>query len=121
MKTILLIEDNHDIRENTSEILELEGYNVVIAANGKIGLSMAKDILPDIILSDIMMPEADGYQVLGELKNDSVTSKIPFIFFTASTERKDIENGLNMGAKGYIQKPFHDEVLLDEIKRCLCI
>ena len=47
--------------------------------------------------------------------------KIPFIFFTASTERKDIENGLNMGAKGYIQKPFHDEVLLDEIKRCLCI
>ena len=119
MKTVLLIEDNHDIRENTSEILELEGYNVVIASNGKIGLSLAKEILPDIILSDIMMPEADGYEVLNALKNDPETLKIPFVFFTASTEKKDIENGLNMGAKGYIQKPFHDEVLLDEIWRCL--
>jgi CheY-like chemotaxis protein len=119
MKTILVIEDNVDIRENTCELLELEGYNVLFADNGKTGLILAKEGKPDIILCDIMMPEANGYEVFHELKNDPVMAAIPFIFLTASVEKKAVEMGLGMGAKGYIQKPFDPQELFDAITRCL--
>jgi CheY-like chemotaxis protein len=119
MKTILVIEDNDDIRENTCELLELEGYKVIFAENGKSGLILAMENKPDIILCDIMMPEADGYEVFNELKNDPATAAIPFIFLTASVEKKAVEMGLGMGAKGYIQKPFDPQELFDTIIRCL--
>lgn len=111
MKTVLLIEDNNDIRENTCELLELEGYNVIFAENGKTGLTLAKKNIPDIIICDIQMPEVDGYEVFKGLKNDSKTSTIPFIFLSASVENKDINAGLMMGAQAYIRKPFDPEEL----------
>jgi CheY-like chemotaxis protein len=119
MKTILLIEDNLEIRENTSELLEIEGYHVIVANNGKTGISLAKEKKPDIILSDILMPEADGYEVFNGLKSDPNTANIPFIFVTASVEKKDIEAGLGMGAMGYIRKPFEPDELFETIKQCL--
>ena len=119
MKTVLIIEDNTDIRENTCELLELEGYRVFFAENGKIGLILAKENKPDIIICDILMPEVNGYEVLNGLKSDPDTAAIPFIFLTASVERKDIQAGLDMGAKGYIQKPFDPQELFDTIERCL--
>ena len=119
MKTVLVIEDNADIRENACEMLELEGYKVIFAVNGKAGIEFAKQNKPDIILCDILMPEVDGYEVFNELKKDSVTAHIPFIFLTASVERNEIEVGFGMGAKGYIKKPFEAKGFFDTIKRCL--
>ena len=119
MKTVLIIEDNDDIRENTCELLELEGYKVLFADNGSTGLILAKNDIPDIILCDIMMPGANGYEVFDALKSDLKTSAIPLIFISASVEKKDIETGLNMGARGYIQKPFDPKELFDAIINCL--
>jgi CheY-like chemotaxis protein len=119
MKIILLIEDNIDIRENTCELLELEGYEVIFAANGKKGIALAKEKKPDIILCDIMMPETDGYEVLNGLKENIETADIPFIFLTASVEKKEIAIGFAMGAVGYIKKPFESQKLFDTIANCL--
>ena len=99
MKKILLIEDNSDIRENTSEILSLAGYDVSTAENGKIGVDMAQRIKPDLIICDIMMPELDGYGVLHILNKNPETSAIPFIFLTAKTEKTDIRKRNDAGCR----------------------
>lgn len=116
MKTrLLLIEDDEIIRENTSEILELADYEVHSASNGTIGVQLAKETQPDLIICDIMMPEMDGYQVLQELGSNPSTSTIPFIFLTAKTEKKEIRKGMALGADDYITKPFDEEELLAAI------
>jgi CheY-like chemotaxis protein len=117
MITILLIEDNREIRENTCEILELSNYNVTTAENGLIGLELAKKIIPDIIISDIMMPELNGYEVLEGVRTTPSTEHIPFIFFTAKSESMDMEKGLRLGANDYLIKPFDDEELLNTIEK----
>ena len=116
MKKILLIEDNPDVRENTFEILELAGYEVKTAANGKIGVDLAQKERPDLIVCDIMMPELDGYGVLHILSKKSETANIPFIFLTAKTEKADIRKGMNLGADDYLTKPFDDTDLLNAIE-----
>ena len=119
MNTILLIEDNLEVRENTAEILELANYRVVTAENGKVGVEKALEVHPDLIICDIMMPVLDGYGVLHLLnKNDGMRS-IPFIFLTAKAERMDFRKGMEMGADDYITKPFTDVELLNSIERRL--
>jgi len=113
---VLLIEDNLDIRENLTEILELDGYIVLAAPNGKIGLKLAKEKLPDIILCDIKMPGLNGYEVLLQVKKNVCTANIVFIFITSSVEKKEVQSALEMGADGYIFKPFGLEELLIEIE-----
>lgn len=115
MKRILLIDDNKDVRENTAEILELANYEVATAENGKIGVEMAKEFRPDVVVCDIMMPEMDGYGVLEVLSKNSSTASTPFIFLTAKTEREDMRLGMNMGADDYLTKPFEDKELLEAI------
>lgn len=115
-KKILLIEDNEDIRESSQEILELAGYEVLLAENGKIGVELAQQHLPDMILCDIMMPELDGYGVLYLLSKNSDTENIPFIFLTAKAERADMRKGMEMGADDYLTKPFDDIELLNTIE-----
>lgn len=116
MKTILLIEDDKALRENTEELLELSGYSVITAPNGKIGIALAKDNLPDIIVCDIMMPVIDGYGVLENLSADEKTKQIPFIFLSAKTEHKEIRKGMDMGADDYLTKPFEEEDLISAIE-----
>lgn len=116
MKRILLIEDNPDVRENTAEILELAGYEVDTAENGKIGVSKANEKPFDLIICDIMMPELDGYGVLHILNKNPKTSATPFIFLTAKAERADFRKGMNMGADDYLTKPFEETDLLDAIE-----
>ena len=116
MKKILVIEDNQDVRENTADILELEGYEVTTAENGKIGVELAIQLLPDVIICDIMMPELDGYEVLQELNKKAQTSSIPFIFLTAKTEKTDLRKGMNLGADDYLTKPFTEKELLEAIE-----
>jgi CRP-like cAMP-binding protein len=119
MNTILLIEDNLEVRENTAEILELANYRVVTAENGKVGVEKALEVHPDLIICDIMMPVLDGYGVLHLLnKNDGMRS-VPFIFLTAKAERMDFRKGMEMGADDYITKPFTDVELLNSIERRL--
>src|ERR1035437_5511773 len=110
--TILVIEDNDDMRENTAEILELANYKVITAANGKEGIEAAKVHHPDLILCDIMMPEMDGYGVLRILENIEGMFGIPFIFLTAKSEKKDFRKAMDMGADDYLTKPFDGDDLL---------
>jgi CRP-like cAMP-binding protein/FixJ family two-component response regulator len=115
-KTILLIEDNKDVRENTAEILELANYKVRTAPNGKEGIRQVQIKKPDLIICDIMMPELDGYGVLHILGKDVETSSIPFIFLTAKTEKSDFRKGMTMGADDYLTKPFDDTELLNVVE-----
>ncbi|MDX5421563.1 MAG: response regulator [Hymenobacteraceae bacterium] len=116
MKKILLIEDNQEIRENTAEILSLANYSVVEAENGKVGVELAKQEKPDLIICDIMMPQLDGYGVLHMLSKNTATSGIPFIFLTAKSEKEDFRKGMNLGADDYLTKPFDDLELLDAVE-----
>lgn len=115
-KTILVIDDNTDIRENTAEILELAGYKTFTAEDGKKGLEIAAKEMPSLIVCDIMMPELDGYGLLHLLRKNEATQNIPFIFLTAKTERSDFRKGMEMGADDYITKPFDDIELLNAIE-----
>jgi CRP-like cAMP-binding protein/CheY-like chemotaxis protein len=116
MKSILVIDDNVNIRENTAEILELAGYKTFTAENGKVGVELALQEKPSVIICDIMMPELDGYGVLHLLRKNPDTLNIPFIFLTAKTERTDFRKGMEMGADDYITKPFDDIELLNAIE-----
>jgi CRP/FNR family transcriptional regulator, polysaccharide utilization system transcription regulator len=116
MKKILIIEDNADVRENAGEILQLAGYEVVEAANGKEGVDQCRKAKPDLIICDIMMPELDGYGVLHILSKDPDTASIPFIFLSAKAERDDLRKGMTLGADDYLTKPFDDSELLNAIE-----
>ncbi len=116
MKHILIIEDNNDVRENLSEILELSGYQTSTAANGKAGISLARNCSPDLIICDVMMPELDGYGVLKIIANDDLLKHTPFMFLTAKSEKSDFRKGMGLGADDYITKPFDDVELLQAIE-----
>ncbi|OYQ43075.1 transcriptional regulator [Flavobacterium cyanobacteriorum] len=116
MTKVLIIEDNNDIRENVIEILELSGYEVYEASNGKEGIELAVKHQPDIVLCDIMMPEVDGYGVLEALNDNEQTRATPFIFLTAKAERPDIRRGMELGADDYLTKPFDDTELLRAVE-----
>jgi CRP-like cAMP-binding protein len=116
MKTILLIEDNNDIRENMAEIIGMANYKVYTASNGKEGVEMAIQHKPDIIVCDIMMPVLDGYGVLLMLQKNVETQNIPFIFLTAKAERTEMRKGMELGADDYITKPFNGTELLNAIE-----
>lgn len=116
MKSVLVIDDNFDIRENIAEILQLAGYKTITAENGKKGVEAAQKEKPDIIVCDIMMPELDGYGVLHLLRKNTETEHIPFVFLTAKTERSDFRKGMEMGADDFITKPFEEIELLNAIE-----
>lgn len=116
MQQILVIEDNLEVRENLVELLELSNYDVSSAENGKIGVQKAVELLPDLILCDVMMPELDGFGVLHILSKNPKTANIPFIFLTAKSEKTDFRKGMNLGADDYITKPFDEVELFDAIK-----
>ncbi|HRD53674.1 MAG TPA: response regulator [Flavobacteriales bacterium] len=116
MRTILLIEDDADMRDNTAEILELANYRVLKAENGRRGVELARKENPDLVLCDIMMPELDGYSVLHLLGKDPATAELPFIFLSAKTERIDIRKGMELGADDYLTKPFEESELLNAIE-----
>ncbi|MEN0054226.1 MAG: response regulator [Mucilaginibacter sp.] len=115
-KKVLIIEDNNQIRENVVEILELAGYEVYAANNGKAGIDLANKEVPDLVLCDIMMPELDGYGVIFMLGKSPQTAAIPFIFLTAKAERADLRKGMELGADDYLTKPFDDMELLNAIE-----
>lgn len=119
MKKILVIEDNAEIRENLEEILELSDYKVITAINGALGIDLALQEQPQLILCDIAMPKKNGYEVLETLKDYLSNHNIPFVFLTASAEERDIAQGKAAGASAYFTKPFDMEKLLSTIGHLL--
>jgi CheY-like chemotaxis protein len=112
MKKILVIEDENFIRENLLELLEIEGFQAVGAENGCVGVELAKQQQPNLILCDVMMPELDGYGVLEALRQDPVTAKIPFLFLTASADRTNLQKIRDLGINDFILKPFNVDKFL---------
>jgi CRP-like cAMP-binding protein len=115
-KTVLLIEDNGDLLDNTSELLELASYHVITAVNGREGIEAARKHKPDIILCDVMMPDLDGYGVIRALGNIPELKGTPFVFVTAKSEKHDFRYGMGLGADDYLTKPFNGEDLLTLIE-----
>ena len=113
---ILVVEDSDDLRENIISLLEINDYEVIIAENGYDGLQLAIKEVPDLIISDRMMPVMEGTQMLQELRSNSVTADIPFIFLTAKSSLQDIRDGMNYGADDYLPKPFEANELLNVVK-----
>lgn len=119
MTTILIIEDETPIRDNLRQLLQLEGYVVLEAADGVSGLEIAFSLRPDLILCDILMPGVDGYGVLAELRGNPDMVATPFVFLTASASLEDRSQALKRGADDYLIKPFKIADLLAAIKRQL--
>jgi DNA-binding response OmpR family regulator len=115
---VLIAEDNQDLQNYIYELLKND-FKVARASNGKEALSMAQSLFPDIIISDILMPEMDGKELCKKLKNDITTSHIPVILLTALNSINDEIRGLDLGADSYISKPFNDELILAQIKNLL--
>ena len=116
MPTILLIEDEQDLRENLVDTLTFEGFDLLTAENGVQGIELAMAHEPDLILSDVMMPEMDGYSALVALQEDEKTAHIPVIFLSAATDRSFVRHGMELGAEDYLTKPFTNAELLSTIK-----
>ena len=116
MPTILVIEDEALLRAEVADWLMFEGYIAITAEDGVSGVEQAFTYMPDLIVCDIMMPRLDGYGVLLEIRSNSKTADIPFVFLTARAARNDIRAGMNLGADDYLVKPFTRTELLEAIK-----
>ena len=116
MFKILIVEDTLTIREEINDILVMEGYTVFEAENGSIGFEIALKKHPDLIISDILMPKLNGFEMYKKLQNNKTTKLIPLIFLSAKAEKSDIRAGMNLGAEDYLTKPIDVEDLLNTVK-----
>ena len=117
---VLLVEDEQDIRKVAQISLQFRGgWTVVVAVDGTDGLAMAASEKPDLILLDCMMPRMDGYETCRLLKLHPELRNIPVIFLTAKSQEAEIRKGLQLGAVGYLVKPFNPMSLADEILEIL--
>ncbi len=119
MEQVLVIEDDINVRENIAEVLRFKGFDVSVAMDGAIGLSKLKDQRFDLVISDIMMPGIDGYQVLQRIKKNPATSQIPVILLTAKTMIESKIEGLEYGADDYITKPFNAKELAARVNNLI--
>jgi len=113
--TVLVIDDDPVILELLRVNFEIEGLNVICAADGEEGFRRAKAERPDIVISDIMMPRRDGLQLLADLKGDAATQNLPVILLSAKAQKTEVQQGLDLGADDYITKPFDPLELIDRL------
>lgn len=116
MLRILLVEDNIEILENTSEILTLSGFTVFTASSAKQGLRIAHDQQLDVIITDVVMPDVDGWQMAQDLRGDQRTAHIPIIFLTAHAEEIYRERARALGVADYVVKPFTSRQLIQTLQ-----
>jgi DNA-binding response OmpR family regulator len=116
MPKLLVIEDEESVRLPLVDLLKFEGFDVIEASNGEVGLKTAVEETPDLILCDIMMPGLDGFQVLEALRKFPSMVMTPFIILSARTEKADTERGLNLGADDFVYKPFDPAQLIERIR-----
>ncbi len=113
--TVLVIDDDPVILELLRVNFEIEGFDVICAADGEEGLKRAQTDRPDAVISDIMMPRRDGLQLLADLKADPSTQDLPVILLSAKAQKNEVQQGLEMGADDYITKPFDPLELIDRL------
>jgi len=118
-KTILIVEDEASIRSFVKAYLESDGFRVLDAANGKEGLEILSKETPDLIVSDIMMPQMDGYEFFRELRARPALKDVPVIILTVKDEFNDIKFAYLLGVEEYITKPFEPSVLSSRIRHIL--
>jgi len=116
---ILLVDDEPDLVQVVAMRLQVAGYEVVSAYDGQAGLEKVKEVKPDLVILDLMMPKLDGYKACRLLKFDERTKKIPVLIFTARAQEQDIKLATECGADAYLTKPFEAQVLLEKIKDLL--
>ncbi|MFP5318541.1 MAG: response regulator transcription factor [Acidimicrobiia bacterium] len=116
---VLVIDDDPVIVELLRVNFEIEGFEVVVAADGPEGLARAAGAKPDVILSDIMMPRMDGLQVVTQLKKGAATRHIPVILLSAKAQNAEVQQGLDAGADDYVTKPFDPLELIDRVNAAL--
>ena len=117
---ILLIEDDPDIQKMVQLSLKYQGgHQVSVASGGKEGLAKAIAEMPDLILLDVMMPEMDGYETCRRLKADPATAQIPVVFLSARAQQSEIQKGRDLGAVGYLVKPFDPMNLSSQLEAIL--
>lgn len=119
MTQILVVEDEEDIQELVRYNLVKESYQVHCVGSGEMGLKEARNLLPDLLVLDLMLPGMNGLEVCRELKADPQTKHIPIIMLTAKGEESDIVVGLEMGAEDYVTKPFSLKVFISRVKTIL--
>ena len=123
MTKVLIIEDEEILRESILNILETNGFSTIEAGDGRSGVRLAKEFIPDLILCDVRMPELNGYEVLHKLRQDPVTANIPLLFLTAENIQNVRYQAQELGANGYLFKPFTTAQLLQaisqELRDCL--
>jgi two-component system, OmpR family, alkaline phosphatase synthesis response regulator PhoP len=115
MFQILVIEDELSVRENIVDLLEAEDYKVITTDSGFSGLVWASENIPDLIISDVTMPEVDGHDILRALRQSPITESIPFIFLSALSDKSDIRHGMSLGADDYLTKPYSRADLLNAV------
>ena len=113
---ILVVEDSPTQALQLSNLLEEAGYHVLAAVNGAEALRQISDSPPALVISDIMMPEMDGYELCGHIKKQPETKNIPVILITSLTEPEDIVKGLECGADNFVTKPYEEELLLSQVE-----
>ena len=116
MKVILVVEDEQEVRKTIVEVLENNGYDVFQSGDGQEAISYLRTYTPDLVISDIMMPNVDGYEVLKYIKNNPATESVPLIFLTAKAEFQEIQKGLEYGADQYLLKPFRMKDLITAVE-----
>jgi DNA-binding response OmpR family regulator len=121
LTTILVIDDNADMRAYLRYIFTDKPYQIIEADNGRNGIMVAQNHLPDLVITDLMMPEVDGYELAEILKNNTLTSHIPIIMLTARGNVESRVEGLRRGTDVYLQKPFHTEELIWQVERLLLL
>ncbi len=115
MAKILLIEDDQRVRSSIKDILNEEGHQAYTAENGYVGIERAKEVYPDLIICDVIMPGISGFEVIQKIQEESNLSFIPFIFLSAKNAKTDLRKGMELGADDYLTKPFSAEELITAI------
>lgn len=121
MQTILLLEDDKNLRETLVDIFEIQGFEVVTATNGVEALTFLDEVAPNLIVSDVMMPEMDGFEFLKRIKKNPQMENTPVIMLTANTLQEAKYKGLEYGANDYITKPFDTKELLFKVQNLIKI
>jgi DNA-binding response OmpR family regulator len=117
--TVLLVEDDPVILKLLEVNFELEGYSVLLAHDGAEGIELARTAAPDLIISDIMMPNVSGLELVKALKGDAATKRIPIILLSAKAQTADIRAGMEAGADDYVTKPFEPLELVEHVQALL--
>src|SRR5574343_632790 len=113
---ILVVDDEAAIRQNLERLLSLEGYEVLCAAGGREALALAQSASPDLVLTDVSMPDLDGMALMAHLRADVRTATVPVILLTARVEPSQIREGMRAGADDYLTKPFQRGELIASVK-----